>query len=366
MLMARNSALDRAYAVILAGGSGTRFWPASRRARPKQLLTRLFGPQTLLEQTARRIEPLIPPERTYVFTSALLERKIRRLLPQVPARQVVAEPAARNTAPSLGLAAHEILRCDPSGIMVVLPSDHLIAKPAAFRRALRAGVRWAGVEGRSVLIGLKPTTAHTGYGYIHQGSSAAKLQGEKIHRVASFTEKPSAAVAEKLLASGEYLWNGGMFVWRARTLLDNLERFNPEMAQDLGRIAEAGGVRSRRALKRIYPRLKKISVDYAVVERAKEVYVIPADLGWSDVGSWSEAYVLWSKDAASNVRPRRSLCFNSEGNLIVADRFVATVDVHDLVIIETADAILVADRHRAQDVGKMVGELERLGRKDLL
>lgn len=366
MVMARNSALDRAYAVILAGGSGTRFWPASRRQRPKQLLTGLFGPHTLLEQTARRIEPLLPPERTYVFTNTLLKGKIRRLLPQVPAGQVVAEPAARNTAPSLGLAAHEVLRRDPSGIMVVLPSDHLIAKPAAFQRALRAAVRWADAEARSVLIGLKPTTAHTGYGYIRRGSSAAKLRGEGVCRVASFTEKPSAAVAEKLLASGEYLWNGGMFVWRARTLLDNLERFQPEMARDLGRIAGAGGVRSRSALKRIYPQLEKISVDYAVVERAEEVYVIPADLGWSDVGSWSEAYALRPKDPAANVRPRRSLCFNSEGNLIVADRFVATVGVRDLVIVETADAILVADRHRAQDVGKMVGELERLKREDLL
>jgi mannose-1-phosphate guanylyltransferase len=364
--MARNSALDHAYAVILAGGSGTRFWPASRRERPKQLLTRLFGSETLLEQTAHRIEPLIPPGRTYVFTNALLEREIHRLLPQVPPSQIVAEPAARNTAPSLGLAAHRILRRDPGGIMVVLPSDHLIAKPAGFRRVLGAALRWAQVDGRSILIGLKPTTAHTGYGYIRRGPVAARLEGQKIYKVTRFTEKPPPAVAEKLVASGEYLWNGGMFVWRASTLLDNLDRLKPEMARDLRRIAGAGAARSRSMLERVYPKLEKISVDYAVVERAKEVYVVAADLGWSDVGSWSEVYALRPKDSASNVRPRRSLCFNSEGNLIVADRFVATVEVRDLVIVETADAILVADRHRAQEVGKMVAELERLGRKDLL
>lgn len=364
--MARNSGLDHTYAVILAGGSGTRFWPASRRERPKQLLTGLFGSKTLLEQTARRIEPLIPPARTYVFTNTLLEQKIRHLLPKVPGRQIVAEPAARNTAPSLGLAAHEILRRDPNGIMLVLPSDHLIAKPTAFRRALLAALRWAQIDGRSLLIGLRPTTAHTGYGYIRRGPIAARLEGQKIHKVATFREKPSAAVAEKLVASGDYLWNGGMFVWRAATLLDNLDRFKPEMARGLRRIADAGGVRSRSALKSMYPKLEKISVDYAIVERAEEVYVVAADFGWSDVGSWSEVYALRPKDAASNVRPRRSLCFNSEGNLIVAERFVAAVDVRDLVIVETADAILVADRHRAQDVGKMVAELERLDRKKLL
>jgi mannose-1-phosphate guanylyltransferase len=364
--MARNSALDHAYAVILAGGSGTRFWPASRRERPKQLLTGLFGSKTLLEQTARRIESLISPGRTYIFTNTLLEEKIRRLLPQVPARQVVAEPAARNTAPSLGLAAHEILRRDPSGTMVVLPSDHLIAKPAAFRRALRAALRWAQVDGRSLLIGLKPTTAHTGYGYIRQGSAAARLEGQEIHKVARFTEKPSPAVAEELVASGEYLWNSGMFVWRASTLVANLARFKPEMARGLRRIADAGGARAGSALERVYPKLEKISVDYAVVERAEEVYVVAADLGWSDVGSWSEVYALRPKDTAGNVRPGHSFCFNSQGNLIVAERFVATAGVRDLVIIETGDAILVADRRRAQDVGKMVAELERLGQESLL
>ena len=364
--MARNSALDHVYAVILAGGSGTRFWPVSRRERPKQLLTGLFGSKTLLEQTARRIEFLIPPARTYVLTNELLERQIRRLLPQVPAGQVVAEPAGRNTAPSLGLAAHEILRRDPGGIMVVLPSDHLITKPAAFRRALRAALRWAQVDGRSLLIGLKPTTAHTGYGYIRRGPIVVRLEDQKIHKVARFTEKPSAAVAKKLVKSGEYLWNGGIFVWRAATLLDNLDQFKPEMARGLRRIADAGGVCSHSTLKRIYPKLEKISVDYAVVEKAEEVYVVAADLGWSDIGSWSEVYSLRLKDAASNVRPRRSLCFHSEGNLIVADRFVAAVDVRDLVIVETTDAILVANRHRAQDVGKMVADLERLGQEDLL
>ena len=364
--MPRNSIFNHAYAVILAGGSGTRFWPASRRERPKQLLEGIFGKGTLLERTAERIQALIPPERTFVFTNTLLKQKIADLLPRVPPKQIIAEPAARNTAPSLGLAAHEVLRLDPEGMMVVLPSDHLIAKPSVFRRALGAALRSAWTEGRSLLIGLKPTSAHTGFGYIHRGELAAHLEGQKIYRVQSFKEKPSAEVAAKYVASGDYLWNGGMFVWRASTLLTNLRRFKPEMARDLERIAEAGGARSAKTLERLYPKLEKISIDYAVAEKADEVYVVAADLGWSDVGSWSEVYALRQKDPHGNVRPRRSFCLDSEGNLIVAAKFVAAVGVRDLIIVETPDAIVVADRNRAQDVGKAVTEMERKGWKDLL
>jgi mannose-1-phosphate guanylyltransferase len=367
-LMARSpdSVFDHAYAVILAGGSGTRFWPASRRRRPKQLLEGLFGGTTLLEQTAERIRPLFPPERTYIFTGKEVEHEVRRRLPEVPAHQVVAEPAARNTAPSLGLAAHEILRRDAQGVIVVLPSDHLIAKPASFRRAIRAACRWAWVRGRSVLIGIKPTTAHTGYGYIHQGPRCTRLQGQDIFKATRFTEKPSAEQARHYVDSGQYLWNGGMFAWQAATLLDNLARFKPEMARALERIAEAGGARARGALERIYPRLEKISVDYAVLQRAKEVYVVAADLGWNDVGSWSEVYELRPKDAQGNVRPRRSLAFDSKNNLILAGKFVAAVGVRDLVIVETPDAFLVARREEAQKVGQAVAELERQGWRELL
>jgi mannose-1-phosphate guanylyltransferase len=364
--MTRDSIFDHTYAVILAGGSGTRFWPASRRERPKQLLAGIFGAETLLERTAKRVEALIPPERTFVFTNTLLKDKIADLLRRVPSAQIIAEPAARNTAPSLGLAAHEILRLDPEGMMVVLPSDHLIAKLAVFRRTLRAALRWAWTEGRSLLIGLKPSSAHTGFGYIHRGDFATQLEGQKIYRVQSFKEKPSASVAAKYVASGDYLWNGGMFVWRASTLIANLRRFKPEMARGLDRIAKAGGAQSAKTLARIYPKLEKISIDYAVAERADEVYAVAADLGWSDVGSWSEVYALRPKDAQGNVRPRHSLCLDAEGNLIVTDKFVAAVGVRDLIIVETPDAILIADRNQAQEVGRAVGEMEGRGWKDLL
>jgi mannose-1-phosphate guanylyltransferase len=364
--MAKRSGFQHVYAVILAGGSGTRFWPLSRRKRPKQLLT-LLGKTTLLEETVARLRGLIPPDRTYIFTSQAVRRQIAQLLPQVPPRQIVAEPVSRNTAPTLGLAAHEIFQRDPAGVMVVLPSDHIITQPDAFRRVLRAACAWASVEGRSVVLGLKPTRPETGYGYVRRGALAGRARGLGIYKVEKFTEKPAPPLARRYLASGRYLWNGGMFIWRASTVLGNLEKYQPRMASGLENIARAGGVGSPRALRRFYPRLDNISVDYALMEKIPGVFVVPADIGWSDVGSWAVAYDLLPKDVERNVRPPRSLVLDGAGNLIVSPRkFVAAVGVHNLVIIETDDALLVGTRERSQDVGKAVQEIKKRGWSSLL
>lgn len=364
--MPGNRDFEHAYAVILAGGSGTRFWPLSRRKRPKQLL-RLLGRNTLLEDSVARIRSAIPAERTYVFTNSLLRSEITRCLPHIPREQIVAEPAARNTAPSIGLAAHEILRRDADGIMVVLPSDHVITRGAAFRRTLRAACRWASTDGRSVILGLKPTRPDTGFGYIRKGRHAGRVAGHEIFRVERFAEKPQLKIARRYLASGRYLWNGGMFIWRASTLARNLERAKPEMSRDLERIAKAGGVRATATLRRIFPRLEKISIDFALMEKVSNLYVVEADIGWSDVGTWAVVYELQRKDADGNVRPRESLSLDSRHNMILSPRkFVVTVGVNDLVIVETEDALLVAARDCSQDVGKAVQELERHGLEELL
>ena len=364
--MAGRAAFQHAYAVILAGGSGTRFWPLSRRKRPKQLL-RLLGKNTLLEETVGRIGGIIPPERTYIFTSEWVRDEVSRVLPQIPRRQIVAEPASRNTAPTLGLAAHEILKRDPDGVMVVLPSDHIITRPAAFRRILRAGCEWAAVEGRSVVLGLKPTRPETGYGYVRRGSLAGRAGGCALYQVEKFTEKPALPVARRYVASRRYLWNGGMFLWRASTLVRNLARYQPRMARGLEKIARAGGVSARRVLGREYPRLEKISIDYALMERIPQVFVVPADIGWSDVGSWAVVYELSPKDRKRDVRPAASLTLGAAGNMIFSpDKFVVTVGVRDLIIVETEDALLVCARERSQDVGKAVQEIEKRGRSDLL
>ena len=362
----RRSILEHVYAVIMAGGSGTRFWPLSRRKTPKQLLD-VFGGSTLLEQAVKRVEGVVPRERIYIFTNDLVRPHIVRLLPEIPKRQIVAEPAQRNTAPTIGLAAHEILRRDPEGIMAVLPADHVIRKPGAFRNALRAGCRWAAMEGRSVVLGIQPTRPETGYGYIRLGGLETKVAAEKIFRVERFTEKPALPVARRYIQSKHYLWNAGMFIWRASTLLDNLRRFQPRMASDLERIAEAGGIDNARTLRRLFPKLEKISIDYALMEKIRDVYAVAADIGWSDVGSGAVAYDLSAKDAEGNVRPANALCIDSKGNMIIANRkYLVTIGVKDLVIVETGDALLVCAREQSQKVGKAVQELERLGINRLL
>lgn len=364
--MPKDPVFEHAYAVILAGGSGTRFWPLSRRRHPKQLLE-LFGRGTLLEQTVARIRNFIPPARTYVFTSEEVRGEVARRLPGIPSPQIVAEPAARNTAPTIGLAAHEILARDGDGLMVVLPSDHVILKPAAFRRALGTACRLSATEGRSVALGLKPTRPDTGYGYVRLGPLQARVGGQEVYRVEKFTEKPPVELARRYLASGRYLWNGGMFIWRASTLIANLERYKPEMAWRLAQIAAAGGARSRATLRRLYPRLEKISIDYALMEKISHLFAVAVDLGWSDVGSWAAAYELNAKDRQGNVRPKESLGIDSRGNLIVSPgKFVVTVGTRNLVIIETDDSLLVCARERSQDVGTAVQELERRGLEKLL
>ncbi|HET9177874.1 MAG TPA: mannose-1-phosphate guanylyltransferase [Terriglobia bacterium] len=362
----RASLYHHVYVVIMAGGSGTRFWPLSRRRTPKQLLN-LFGDTTLLEQTVERVKGIVPPERTYIFANDMVRSEIVRLLPHIPERQIIAEPAQRNTAPTIGLAAYEILRRDPEGIMVILPADHVIRKPGAFRAALKAGCRWAATEGRSVVLGIQPTRPETGYGYIRLGGLAENTGQEKIFRVEAFTEKPGLTAARRYVASKRYLWNAGMFIWRASTLLTHLRRFQPAMAASLDRIAARGGIDGPQALKRLFPRLEKISIDYALMEKIDNVFAVAADMGWSDVGSWAVAYDLHAKDSDGNVRPEGSLCLDSRGNMVVnGGKFVVTIGVENLVIVETGEALLICAREQSQKVGKAVQELERQGRKNLL
>jgi len=349
----------------MAGGSGTRFWPLSRRKRPKQLLT-LFGQNSLLEQTVARIQPVMPLDHIYILTSELILKKVRQLLPRILSDHIVAEPAPRNTAPTLGVAAHEIARRDPEGLMVVLPSDQIITKPAVFRQILGSACRVATTAGRSVILGFKPTRPDTGFGYVRLGRREGKVAGHEVFHVESFTEKPTIAVARRYVSSGRYLWNGGMFIWKASTLIENFQRFQPEMASQLRQITEAGGVRSR-AFRQLFPKFEKISIDFALMEKISNIYALPAEIGWNDVGSWAVVYELGNQDSEKNVRPRASLSLDSHGNMVVSPKkFVVTVGVQDLIIVEADDALLVCTRDRSQDVGKAVQELDRLGRYDLL
>lgn len=354
------------YAVILAGGRGTRFWPLSRRTHPRQL-QQLFGEGTLLENTIDRVRSLVPPSRTYVMTSKLLRDAVYSTLPHVPRSQVIAEPVGRNTTPTIGLAGHEILRRDPDGIMLVLPSDHVIRKPARFLRIIRVACQTVSRNTFSVVIGLKPTRPETGYGYLRLGAEKQCFSGVDLYRVEKFTEKPTLAKAKTYVSSGRYYWNGGMFVGRAATLIQNMERFQPRMAAGLAEITLKGGAKNTAALHKVFPRLDKVSIDYALMENISNLYAIPADVGWSDVGSWAEIYDLKPKDLDGNFKPPNALCLDSQGNLIVSPhRFVVTVGVTSLVIVNTGDALLVCSRDSLQSVGIAVERLEVIGRKDLV
>ena len=345
--------------------AGHVFGPFSRRKRPKQLLT-LLGKNSLLEQTVARIQPVIPWGHIYIFTSEVILRKVRQLLPRIPSQQIVGEPASRNTAPRWESPHMKSPGVTPKGSWWCCPPIRSSLSLRFFGRYLRAACRVASTAGRSVVLGLKPTRPDTGFGYIRLGQRKGKVAGHKVFHVASFTEKPTLAVARRYVSSGRYLWNGGMFIWKASTLIENLERFQPEMASQLRQIANAGGVRGR-AFRRNYPRFQKISIDYALMEKISNLYALPADIGWNDVGSWAVVYELANQDSEKNVRPSASLSLDSHGNMVVSPKkYVVTIGVHDLIVVESDDALLVCARARSQEVAKAVQELARLGRHDLL
>ena len=351
------------YPVILAGGRGTRFWPLSRRRQAKQLLA-LDGKQTMIQQTVARLLPLAPAKNLWVITNGDLRPAIVRQLPKLPGKQVLAEPAGRNTAPAIGLAAYLLLRQDPDAVLGLFPSDHVIADEKTYRETLKLGIEIAASGETIVVLGVRPTRPETGYGYIEVGAPAPS----QSLRVRRFTEKPDAARAAEFLTAGNYLWNSGMFLWSARTLTRALEEHLPKTAAILAQIAATYGTRKfDSTLKKLYAKCENISVDYAILEprsgkgeAGSRIFCVPADFGWNDLGSWTALYEHKTGDTGGNlVVADRSFALNSSGNYVHAPgKFVATVGVSGLVIVETADALLITTLEQAQDVGKVVKYLD--------
>ena len=347
--------MPHAYAVIMAGGSGTRFWPLSRPARPKQLLA--LGPSeaSLLRATVDRVSALIDAERTLVVTSSLLADAVAAELPDVPRENILAEPVGRNTALCVGWAASHVRRRDPDGVLVVLPSDHYIADAAAFHRALARGL-YAASEGDLVAVGVRPTRPETGYGYIEVGEELA----DDVHDARRFVEKPNRQRAERFLASGHFLWNSGIFVFRASVILDAIATHLPGLGASLDAFdaaAARGG--EREAVEQGYAELPAISIDHGVMEKAANVAVVPASFGWSDLGSWTTAWELAAQDGEGNVAPDGAVLVDARRSYVKAPpgKTVALVGVDDLVVVDTADALLVVHREHAQDVRRVVEAL---------
>jgi mannose-1-phosphate guanylyltransferase len=357
--------MSHRYGLILAGGRGTRFWPRSRRSRAKQVL-RFFGERSLIQQTVDRLRPVLPPERIWVLTNEHLRAEVVSQLPEVPKRQILAEPAQRNTAPAIGLAAHILQSIDPQAVMGVFPADQVIGRPREYVRLIKPAFRAAG-HGKIVVLGIQPRWAETGYGYIEFPRGVKAGGGEPVE-VLSFREKPDAAAAGRFLEAGNFYWNAGMFFWRTSVLLDALRRFLPKTAGLLAGLPPFASRKFAARLQEVFPLCENISIDYAVLERADNVAGIAAgDIGWNDVGSWHAVYELQERDAQGNAFRGHALIEESSGNYIDAEKkLVALLGVKDLVIVDTPDALLVADRSRAQQVGDLVKRLEKSGREDLL
>ena len=353
------------HGLILAGGRGTRFWPRSRKHSAKQVLS-VVSERSLIQTTVDRLAPVIAPERLWVLTSEALRDTIIRQIPQVPKQQILAEPVQRNTAPAIGLIAHILESLDPEAVMGVFPSDHVIGKVPAFRSVVRAALGGA-AAGHLMVVGIEPRWAETGYGYIEfpRGVQAGGNQPVPVRR---FHEKPALAKARRYLAAGNFYWNSGMFFWKARVLLGQLRRHLPRTAAVLASLPAWGARNFTRQLQEAFPRCDNISIDYAVLEKADTVSGIPAaDFGWNDVGSWNAVYELMARDPHGNAIAHESVCLDARNNFVDAHgKLVALVGVENLIVVDTPDALLVADRARAQEVGDVVKALEKRKRDDLL
>ena len=352
--------------VILAGGRGTRFWPLSRQRRAKQLLA-LDGKRTMIQQTVARLLPLASASRIWVMTNQHLQREIWRQLPRLNKTRILAEPVGRNTAPAIGLAAFILVNTDPNAVLGLFPSDHVIGDEKRYLAALKNGIKIAASGENIVVLGIPPTRAETGYGYIEAGSA---FQGGAL-RVRRFTEKPDAIRAAEFVNAGNYFWNSGMFLWSARTLTGALLQHLPRTASLLQQIAATFETRKFAAtFARLYPRCENISIDYAVLEprsalgeRESNIICLPADFGWNDLGSWTALYE--HQAAKSNLADGNLVTgvgvfsLQARGNYIHAPgKFVAALGVNNLVVVETEDALLITTREQAQDVGKVVQYLD--------
>jgi mannose-1-phosphate guanylyltransferase len=343
------------FAMIMAGGSGTRFWPLSRAARPKQLLP-LGGDVSLLRATRDRIANLVRPEHTLVVTSELLAPAIRAELPELPPENVLAEPVGRNTAPCVGWAASVVARTDPEAVLAVLPADHHIGDTPGFERVLSRAIE-AARAGDMVTVGIRPTRPETGYGYVELGEELAP----GVVRARRFVEKPDELRARQFLASGRFLWNSGMFFFRADELLSSVRQHLPGLGDALRQYDDAAQRGEELALVRsTYATLPDISIDHGVMEKAARIAVVPGDFGWSDVGSWTSAWELATRDSDENALFGEVVAVDTRGSYVrgTSGKAVAVVGLEDVVVVDTPDALLVMPRSRAQDVRAVVNALK--------
>lgn len=359
------------HAVIMAGGAGTRFWPESRAGRPKQLL-RLAGDETMIQRTVGRLAGVVPAERVLIVTNARLVDPIKEQLPQLPTHSILAEPCKRDTAPCIGLAAFHLLSRDPDATMVVLPSDHVIRPDEAFHRAIRGAVALVDEEPqRLVTFGVRPAYPAETFGYIERGEALAAPTSSNfnVYRVARFREKPTADLARQFVAAGNFYWNSGIFVWRARTIVEALARHEGMMYGHLNAVAATIGTPTyRQTLEREFAAIRGKSIDYAVMEHASDVAVIEAPFDWDDVGSWQAIARLNAADDQGNTVQAKHLGVNTTGTLVRStdDHLIVTLGLSDCIIVRTPDATLIARKEDEESIRQIVKLLEERGWNEYL
>lgn len=358
------------YAVIFAGGGGTRLWPRSRQSAPKQFVDITGSGRTMIQSTADRLQGLVAAERLYVVTGAALAPLASEQLPEMPAQQLIVEPNGRNTAPAIGLACVHLYQRDPNAVAVFLPADHVIPDVPGFHTALQRAAE-AAEQGYIVTLGVAPTLPHTGYGYIKAGPTVV-MNGAKnlpVYLVERFLEKPNLTTAENFLAQGGYFWNAGIFICRVDRMLAAMQEHLPEVYTCLQRIGAGLGTPNAAAeLAKAWQEMPSISIDYGVMERAKSVAMVPLNAGWNDVGSWDALESVLPQDGQSNIVARgETLAIDSQGNIVYSDkRIVALIDVQDLVVVETDGALLIGHKHKMQRVREVVDHLRSQGKTELL
>ena len=353
----------KTYGVIMAGGGGTRFWPLSRQATPKQLLN-LSGKDLMVNEAIDRLSKTADKNDIFIVTNKTqVAKMLEATNGRIQKNHILSEPSARNTAACIGYAALEIIKKYGDGIMVITPSDAYIKNESEFTRILGIAVKAAEEKDALVTVGITPTFAATGYGYI-------KFQetGETVLKVLEFKEKPDEATAKKYVESGEYAWNSGMFIWKASTILKNFERFLPDIYADLQKIGDAMNTANElKVIDEVYPKITSISIDYGIMEKADNVYVVPGEFGWNDVGSFDMLGVLHDADENGNIKIGDQINVDTKNCITYSSgRLVATIGLENVVVIETGDAILVCDKNKVQDVKKVVEQLKAAGRTELL